>query len=210
MVRAVFNERQAFRCDHYLGKPAVQDLMAPRFGNALFEPLWRRERIASIQITLAEGLGVGTRSDVCDTTGALCDRVQNHALQRLTMIARAPPSTSDADADAVRDEKPKVQRPLKPFTPATVARDVVRGQYKAGSIGGQPVPGHLDEVKVPAGSRCETLVALRTELQNWRWAGVPFYLRTGNRLAERVAEIAVSFREVPHPIFAGSACANKW
>ena len=207
VVRAVFNEQQAFRIDHYLGKPAVQNLMALRFGNALFEPLWRRESIANIQITLAEGLGVGTRGDYYDNTGALRDMIQNHALQLLTMIAMEPPSTNDADA--IRDEKLKVLRSLKPFTPATVARDVVRGQYKAGTIDGQPVPGYLDEVKVPAGSRCETFVALRTEVQNWRWAGVPFYLRTGKRLAERVAEIVVTFREVPHPIFAGSACANK-
>ena len=207
VVRAVFNEQQAFRIDHYLGKPAVQNLMALRFGNALFEPLWRRESIANIQITLAEGLGVGTRGDYYNNTGALRDMIQNHALQLLTMIAMEPPSTNDADA--IRDEKLKVLRSLKPFTPATVARDVVRGQYKAGSIGGKPVPGYLDEVKVPPGSRCETFVALRTEVQNWRWAGVPFYLRTGKRLAERVAEIVVTFREVPHPIFTGSACANK-
>ncbi len=207
VVRAVFDEHQAYRIDHYLGKPAVQNLMALRFGNALFEPLWRRESIANIQITLAEGLGVGTRGDYYDTTGALRDMIQNHALQLLTMIAMEPPSTSDADA--IRDEKLKVLRSLKPFTPATVARDVVRGQYKAGTIDGKPVPGYLDEVKVPAGSHCETFVALRTEVQNWRWAGVPFYLRTGKRLAERVAEIVVTFREVPHPIFSGSACANK-
>ncbi len=207
VVRAVFNEEQAFRIDHYLGKPAVQNLMALRFGNALFEPLWRRESIANIQITLAEELGVGTRGDYYDTTGALRDMIQNHALQLLTMIAMEPPSSHDADA--IRDEKLKVLRSLKPFTPATVARDVVRGQYKAGSIDGKPVPGYLDEVKVPPGSHCETFVALRTEVQNWRWAGVPFYLRTGKRLAQRTAEIVVTFREVPHPIFAGSACANK-
>jgi glucose-6-phosphate 1-dehydrogenase len=207
VVRAVFAEQQAFRIDHYLGKPAVQNLMALRFGNALFEPLWRRESIANIQITLAEGLGVGTRGDYYNTTGALRDMVQNHALQLLTMIAMEPPSTNDADA--IRDEKLKVLRSLRPFTPESVARDVVRGQYKAGTVGGQPVAGYLDEVKVPAGSHCETFVALRTEVQNWRWAGVPFYLRTGKRLAERHAQIVVNFREVPHPIFPGSARANK-
>ena len=207
VVRAVFAEQQAFRIDHYLGKPAVQNLMALRFGNALFEPLWRRESIANIQITLAEGLGVGTRGDYYDTTGALRDMIQNHALQLLTMIAMEPPSTSDADA--IRDEKLKVLRSLKPFTPESVARDVVRGQYKAGTVDGAPVPGYLDEVKVPAGSHCETFVALRTEVQNWRWAGVPFYLRTGKRLAARHAQIVVNFREVPHPIFPGSARANK-
>jgi glucose-6-phosphate 1-dehydrogenase len=206
-VRGSFAESQAFRIDHYLGKPAVQNLMALRFGNALFEPLWRRESIANIQITLAEGLGVGTRGDYYDATGALRDMIQNHALQLLTMIAMEPPSTNDADA--IRDEKLKVLRSLKPFTPESVSREVVRGQYKAGTIDGQAVPGYLDEVKVPAGSHCETFVALRTEVQNWRWAGVPFYLRTGKRLAERHAQIVINFREVPHPIFPGSARANK-
>jgi glucose-6-phosphate 1-dehydrogenase len=207
VVRSVFAESQAFRIDHYLGKPSVQNLMALRFGNALFEPLWRRESIANIQITLAEELGVGTRGDFYDQTGALRDMIQNHALQLLTMIAMEPPSTSDADA--IRDEKLKVLKSLRPFTPELVARDVVRGQYRAGSIVGKPVPGYLEEQKVPAGSTIETFVALRTEVQNWRWAGVPFYLRTGKRLAERLAQIVVNFRPVPHPIFPGSARANK-
>ncbi|MBK6470693.1 MAG: glucose-6-phosphate dehydrogenase [Betaproteobacteria bacterium] len=206
-VRASFREEQALRIDHYLGKPAVQNLMALRFGNALFEPLWRRESIANIQITIAESIGVGTRGDFYNTTGALRDMVQNHALQLLTMIAMEPPSTSDADA--IRDEKLKVLRSLKPFTPESVARDVVRGQYRAGTVDGKPVVGYLDEVKVPAGSPCETFVALRTEVQNWRWAGVPFYLRTGKRLAARDAHIVVTFREVPHPIFPGTRSANK-
>jgi glucose-6-phosphate 1-dehydrogenase len=207
VVRSVFAESQAFRIDHYLGKPAVQNLSALRFGNALFEPLWRRESIANIQITLAEGLGVGTRGDYYNQTGALRDMVQNHALQLLTMIAMEPPSSNNADA--IRDEKLKVLRSLRPFTPESVARDVVRGQYKAGTIDGRAVPGYLDEVKVPAGSHCETFVALRTEVQNWRWAGVPFYLRTGKRLAGHEAQIVVNFREVPHPIFPGSSRANK-
>jgi len=207
VVRASFSEDQALRIDHYLGKSAVQNLMALRFGNALFEPLWRRESIANIQITIAECLGVGTRGDFYDRTGALRDMVQNHALQLLTMIAMEPPSSSDANA--IRDEKLKVLKSLRPFTPETVARDVVRGQYKAGSVGGEPVKGYLDEPKVPAGSRCETFVALRTEVQNWRWAGVPFYLRTGKRLAARDAQIVVNFREVPHPIFPGASRANK-
>ena len=207
VVRSVFSERQAFRIDHYLGKPSVQNLMALRFGNALFEPLWNRQSIANIQITLAESLGVGTRGDFYDRTGALRDMIQNHALQLLTMIAMEPPSTNDADA--IRDEKLKVLKSLRPFTPASVARDVLRGQYKAGTVEGKPVPGYLDEVKVPAGSTCETFVALRTEVQNWRWAGVPFYLRTGKRLAARDAQIVVNFREVPHPIFPGTPRANK-
>ena len=207
VVRSVFREEQAFRIDHYLGKPAVQNLMALRFGNALFEPLWRRESIANIQITLAESIGVGTRGDYYDKTGALRDMIQNHALQLLTMIAMEPPSTSDADA--IRDEKLKVLRSLKPFTTETVLRDVVRGQYKAGTVQGDPVKGYLEEVKVPSDSTCETFVALRTEVQNWRWAGVPFYLRTGKRLPGRDAQIVVNFRPVPHPIFPGSHRANK-
>jgi glucose-6-phosphate 1-dehydrogenase len=206
-VAAHFREEQALRIDHYLGKPAVQNLMALRFGNALFEPLWRRESIASIQITIAESIGVGTRGDFYDQTGALRDMVQNHALQLLTMLAMEPPSTSDADA--IRDEKLKVLRSLKPFTADSVGRDVVRGQYRAGVVGGEKVPGYLEEAKVPAGSATETFVALRTEVQNWRWAGVPFYLRTGKRLAARDAQVVVAFRDVPHPIFPGTRQANK-
>ena len=207
VVRESFAEHQALRIDHYLGKAAVQNLSALRFGNALFEPLWRRESIANIQITLAECLGVGTRGDFYNRTGALRDMIQNHALQLLTMIAMEPPSSNDADA--IRDEKLKVLRSLKPFTRDSVMRDVVRGQYKAGTVEGRPVPGYLDEDKVPAGSTCETFVAMRTEVQNWRWAGVPFYLRTGKRLAARDSQIVVNFREVPHPIFPGTRQANK-
>lgn len=206
-VAGAFREEQALRIDHYLGKPAVQNLMALRFGNALFEPLWRRESIANIQITLAEAIGVGTRGDFYDRTGALRDMIQNHALQLLTMIAMEPPPANEADA--IRDEKLKVLKSLKPFTRESVGRDVVRGQYKAGTVGGQAVVGYLDEAKVPADSRCETFVALRTEVQNWRWAGVPFYLRTGKRLAARDAQIVVNFRPVPHPLFPGTTRANR-
>ncbi|RZL00870.1 MAG: glucose-6-phosphate dehydrogenase [Rubrivivax sp.] len=207
VVRSVFSEQQALRIDHYLGKPSVQNLMALRFGNVLFEPLWRRESIANIQITLAEGIGVGTRGDFYDRTGALRDMIQNHALQLLTMIAMEPPSS--AHADAIRDEKLKVLRSLKPFDAISVARDVVRGQYKAGSIEGRSVIGYVEETKVPPGSHTETFVALRCEIQNWRWAGVPFYLRTGKRLAQRQAEIVVNFKPTPHPIFPGPNAANK-
>ncbi len=207
VIRSVFGERQAFRIDHYLGKPSVQNLMALRFGNALFEPLWRRECIANIQITLAEGLGVGTRGDFYDRTGALRDMIQNHALQLLTMVAMEPPSRNDADA--IRDEKLKVLRSLKPFTEESVLRDVVRGQYRRGTADGSPAAGYLEEAKVPAASRCETFVALRTEVQNWRWAGVPFYLRTGKRLAARDAQIVVNFRPTPHSIFPGNNPPNK-
>ena len=207
VVRSVFREAQAFRIDHYLGKPSVQNLMALRFGNALFEPLWRRESIANIQITLAESLGVGTRGPFYDQTGALRDMIQNHALQLLTMIAMESPPTNDAYA--IRDEKLKVLRSLKPFTVESVARDVVRGQYRAGNVEGKSVPGYLDEAKVPADSQTETFVALKTEVQNWRWAGVPFYLRTGKRLPGRDAQIVVNFRPVPHPIFPGANQANR-
>jgi glucose-6-phosphate 1-dehydrogenase len=206
-VRSVFSEQQALRIDHYLGKPSVQNLMALRFGNVLFEPLWRRESIANIQITLAEGIGVGTRGDFYDRTGALRDMIQNHALQLLTMIAMEPPSS--AHADAIRDEKLKVLRSLKPFDAVTVARDVVRGQYRAGNVAGQPAIGYVDENKVPPDSHTETFVALRCEIQNWRWAGVPFYLRTGKRLTQRQAEIVVNFKPAPHSIFPGPTAANK-
>jgi glucose-6-phosphate 1-dehydrogenase len=185
----------------------VQNLMALRFGNALFEPLWRRESIANIQITLAESIGVGTRGDFYDRTGALRDMVQNHALQLLTMVAMEPPSRNDADA--IRDEKLKVLRSLKPFTDESVARDVVRGQYRAGNCAGSAAPAYLDEIKVPPGSQTETFVALRTEVQNWRWAGVPFFLRTGKRLAARDAQIVVNFRPTPHNIFPGMNQPNK-
>jgi glucose-6-phosphate 1-dehydrogenase len=207
VVRGAFTETQALRIDHYLGKAAVQNLMALRFGNALFEPLWRRESIANIQITLAESIGVGTRGDFYDRTGALRDMIQNHALQLLTMVAMEPPGRNDADA--IRDEKLKVLRSLKPFTDESVARDVVRGQYRAGNCDGQAAPAYLDEVKVPPGSQTETFVALRTEIQNWRWAGVPFYLRTGKRLAARDAQIVVNFRPTPHSIFPGLNQPNK-
>ena len=206
-VRASFSEAQALRIDHYLGKPAVQNLMALRFGNALFEPLWRRESIANIQITIAESIGVGTRGDFYNATGALRDMVQNHALQLLTMIAMEPPTSNDADA--IRDEKLKVLRALEPFTPERVARDVVRGQYRSGSVGGATVAGYRDEAKVPPDSTTETFVALRTHVRTWRWARVPFYLRTGKRLAGREAQIVVNFRPVPHAIFPGADRANK-
>jgi glucose-6-phosphate 1-dehydrogenase len=206
-VRSVFNEAQAFRIDHYLGKSAVQNLMALRFGNALFEPLWRRESIANIQITLAEQLGVGTRGDFYDRAGALRDMIQNHALQLLTMIAMEPPSRNDADA--IRNEKLKVLEALCPFTAQRVQRDVVRGQYGRGTVDGAKAPGYVDEPGVPPCSRTETFVALRCEVQNWRWAGVPFHLRTGKRLRASEAHIVVNFRPAPHSIFPGGNTPNK-
>jgi glucose-6-phosphate 1-dehydrogenase len=198
-VAKVFSEKQVFRIDHYLGKPAVQNLFALRFGNALFEPLWRREHIANIQITIAEELGVEKRGAFYETTGALRDMVQNHALQLLCAIGMEPPINSHADA--IRDEKLKVLRSLKPWTAETLAQDVIRGQYTAGAITGQAVPGYREELGVAADSHTETFVALRTEISNWRWAGVPFYIRTGKRLAGRDARIVVNFRPTPHAIF---------
>jgi glucose-6-phosphate 1-dehydrogenase len=198
-VGKVFKEQQIFRIDHYLGKPAVQNLFAMRFGNALFEPLWRREHIANIQITMAEELGVEKRGGFYETTGALRDMVQNHALQLLCAIAMEPPI--NAHADAIRDEKLKVLRALKRWTPETLSQHVIRGQYNAGSIFGQAVPGYRDESGVSDQSSTETFVALRTEIANWRWAGVPFYIRTGKRMAAREAYIEINFRPTPHEIF---------
>jgi glucose-6-phosphate 1-dehydrogenase len=198
-VRRFFEEKQVFRIDHYLGKPAVQNLFALRFGNALFEPLWRREHIANIQITIAEDLGVESRGAFYETTGALRDMVQNHALQLLCAIGMEPPINSHADA--IRDEKLKVLRSLKPWTQETLVQDVVRGQYASGTSAGQKVPGYREETGVNPQSNTETFVALRTEIANWRWAGVPFYIRTGKRLAGRDARIVVNFRPAPHAIF---------
>ncbi len=198
-VRQFFEEKQVFRIDHYLGKPAVQNLFALRFGNALFEPLWRREHIANIQITIAEDLGVEKRGAFYETTGALRDMVQNHALQLLCAIGMEPPINSHADA--IRDEKLKVLRSLKPWTQESLSQDVVRGQYASGSIDGTKVPGYREELGVNPQSNTETFVALRTEISNWRWAGVPFYIRTGKRLAGRDARIVVNFRPTPHAIF---------
>jgi glucose-6-phosphate 1-dehydrogenase len=207
-VRGVLAEKQIFRIDHYLGKPAVQNLFALRFGNALFEPLWRRENIANIQVTIAEDLGVEKRGAFYDSTGALRDMVQNHALQLLCALAMEPPI--NAHADAIRDEKLKVLRSLKPWTDADLRQHVVRGQYAAGNVNGEAVRGYREEPGVAPDSTTETFVALRTEIANWRWAGVPFYIRTGKRLAAREAHIVVNFRPAPHAIFnAPAGAANR-
>ncbi|WP_341911854.1 glucose-6-phosphate dehydrogenase [Polaromonas sp. YR568] len=198
-VLRVLPEKQIFRIDHYLGKPSVQNLFALRFGNSLFEPLWRRETIANIQITIAEELGVEKRGAFYDSTGALRDMVQNHALQLLCAIGMEPPI--NAHADAIRDEKLKVLRSLKAWTPDTLKHHVIRGQYTAGNINGEAVRGYLQESGVSPDSRTETFVSLRAEIANWRWAGVPFYIRTGKRLADRDAHIEVNFRPTPHAIF---------
>ncbi len=207
-VCKVLDEKQVFRIDHYLGKPSVQNLFAMRFGNALFEPIWRREHIANIQITIAEDLGVEKRGAFYDQTGALRDMVQNHALQLVCAIGMEPPINSHADA--IRDEKLKVLRALKPWTPETLGLHAIRGQYTAGTAYGERVPGYRDEPGVDPESRTETFVALRTEIANWRWAGVPLYIRTGKRLASRDARIEVNFRPTPHAIYrAPSGAVNK-
>jgi glucose-6-phosphate 1-dehydrogenase len=198
-VRNHFDESQVFRIDHYLGKETVQNLIALRFGNTLFEPLWRRGRIRHVQITIAEQLGVEGRGQFYEHTGALRDMVQNHLLQLVCILAMEPPTSSDPDA--VRDEKLKVLRALRPIVGSAVQNKTVRGQYRAGAVNGQPVPGYLDETGVAADSTTETFVALKAEIDTWRWAGVPFYLRTGKRLQERVTEIVVTFEDVPHSIF---------
>ncbi len=198
-VGAVFKESQIYRIDHYLGKEPVQNLMALRFGNALFEPLWSRAWVRDVQITIAEELGVEGRGEFYNKAGAMRDMVQNHLLQLLCIVAMEPPSS--IDPDEVRDEKLKVLRALKPITAAEVATKTVRGQYRAGAIDGKPVTGFLQEVGIPEDSNTETFVAIKAELENWRWSGVPFYLRTGKRLQDRVAEIVVNFRDVPHAIF---------
>ncbi len=195
-VGEIFTEEQIYRIDHYLGKEPVQNLLALRFGNVLFEPLWRREWVHSIQITIAEELGVEGRGNFYDNTGALRDMVQNHLLQLLSIIAMEPPHSMDANA--VRDEKLRVLRALKPIEPQDISKIAVRGQYHAGVIKGAAVPAYATEPGVKAESATETFVALKVEIENWRWAGVPFFLRTGKRLADRVAEIVVNFRPVPH------------
>jgi glucose-6-phosphate 1-dehydrogenase len=188
-VGAVFAENQIYRIDHYLGKEAVQNLMALRFGNALFEPLWRRGFIKSVQITVAEELGVERRGNFYDKTGAMRDMVQNHLLQLLCIMAMEPPASSDPDA--VRDEKLKVLRAIRPLCDRDVLTKSVRGQYKAGAVRGAPVPGYLEEADIARDSSTETFVALKVEIDTWRWAGVPFYLRTGKRLQDRVTELVI-------------------
>jgi glucose-6-phosphate 1-dehydrogenase len=193
-----FAEAQIYRIDHYLGKETVQNLMVLRFGNAIFGPLWQAPYIKSVQITVAETVGVGSRAGFYDQTGALRDMVQNHLLQLLCIVAMEPPVS--LDPDAVRDEKLKVLRSLRPMSVADIARDTVRAQYTAGAVDGEPVKGYLEEDNVPAGSRAETFVALRAQINNWRWANVPFFLRTGKRLPQRRSEIVIDFADLPFSI----------
>lgn len=199
-----FHENQIYRIDHYLGKETVQNLMALRFSNVLFEPLWRSEQIDHVQITVAETLGVEGRGGYYDQSGALRDMVQNHLLQLLCLTAMEPPARNDQES--IRGEKIKVLRSLRRIESLEdVARKTVRAQYRAGAIGGLSVPGYLEEDDIAPNSNTETFVALKAEIDNWRWAGVPFYLRTGKRMGHRVSEIVIQFRQVPHLLFPDQA-----
>lgn len=198
-VAKYFSEDQIYRIDHYLGKETVQNLLVLRFGNTLFESLWNQKYIDHIQITVAENIGVEGRAGFYDHTGALRDMVQNHLLQLLCFVAMEPPAS--LDANAVRDEKLKVLRSLKPLTLDDVKGNVIRGQYTAGAIESKTAPGYRKEDGVDNQSQTETFVALKAEIENWRWGNVPFYLRTGKRMAQRVSEIVVQFKSVPHSIF---------
>jgi glucose-6-phosphate 1-dehydrogenase len=198
-VLEVLDERQVYRIDHYLGKETVQNVMAFRFANGLFEPLWNRNFIDHVQITAAEDLGIGRRAGYYDKSGALRDLVQNHMMQLLALLCMEPPITFAAEQ--VRDEKAKVFRAIRPPTPEEVDEMAVRARYGPGTVGGEPVPGYLDEDGVPPDSSTETYAAVRLEVANWRWAGVPFYLRTGKRLTRKLTEIAVTLKPVPHLAF---------
>ena len=204
-VRAAFEESQTFRIDHYLGKETVQNLIALRFGNILFEPLWNKAGIDHVQITVSETVGLEGRGEYYDGMGALRDMVQNHMLQLVALVAMEPPARFDATS--VRDEKVKVLRSLRPIDHRTVAACSVIGQYGEGASGGQPVPAYAQELGHASGT--ETFVALKAHIDNWRWKDVPFYLRTGKRMPERMSEITIQFKPVPHSIFGAETAALK-
>jgi glucose-6-phosphate 1-dehydrogenase len=203
---AAFDESQIYRIDHYLGKETVQNILVFRLGNGIFEPLWNRRYIEHVQITVAETLGVEGRGAYFDSAGVSRDILQNHLLQLLTLTAMEPPVRFTADA--VRDEKVKVLRSLKPLDHRAVAEQSVRAQYQAGTVAGEPVPGYREEPAVAPRSMTETFLALKLEIDNWRWAGVPFYLRVGKRLPKRATEIAISFRRPPISIFRDAGCGT--
>lgn len=209
-VAKIFKEDQVYRIDHYLGKETVQNLLALRFANALFEPVWNSAHIDHVQLTVSESVGAGTRG-YYDESGALRDMIQNHMLQLLCLVAMEPPASDDANA--LRDEKLKVLRALKPIVNGDVAKNTVRGQYKGVKSETTAVAGYQDELpEDKKGSRTETFVALKAEVENWRWSGVPFYFRTGKRMANRVSEICIQFKPIPHSIFdhaEGAPKANK-
>ena len=200
-VGQVFEESQIYRIDHYLGKETVQNLMALRFANALLEPVWRNSQVDHVQISVCETLGVENRGGYYDRAGATRDMLQNHLLQLLCLVAMEPPA--QFEAEAVRDEKVKILRALKPIAGQDVQDKTVRGQYGAGRIGGQEVPAYYFEKDVDNDSDTETFVAVQAQIDNWRWAGVPFYLRTGKRMARRSSQIVIQFKPVPHELFNG-------
>jgi len=198
-VGRVFRESQVYRIDHYLGKETVRNLLVFRFANGIFEPIWNRRYVDHVQITVAESIGCETRGAFYEETGASRDILQNHLMQLLALVAMEPPASFSADA--LRDEKVKVVRAIAPLTADDVARDVVRGQYGRGWVAATEVPGYRDEPDVDPLSETETFVAARFHVDDWRWSGVPFYLRVGKRLPKRGTEIAIRFREVPHRLF---------
>jgi glucose-6-phosphate 1-dehydrogenase len=202
-VGKVFRERQVYRIDHYLGKETVRNLLVFRFGNGIFEPIWNRRHIDHVQITVAESIGIETRGAFYEETGASRDFLQNHLLQLLSLVAMEPPATFEADA--LRDEKVKVLRAITELDGDQVRRDVVRGQYGGGWVAAKPVVAYRAEADVDPRSETETFIATRFTIDNWRWSGVPFYLRMGKRLPKRATEIAIQFKEVPHQLFKESA-----
>ncbi len=202
-ILSVLNENQVYRIDHYLGKETVQNIMTFRFGNSIFEPLWNRRYIDHVQITVSEAVAVGSRGGYYDHSGAIRDMVQNHILQLLALVAMEPPA-SFVD-EAVRDEKVKVLKALRPIPQYEIAHFSVRGQYTGGEVNGKPILNFLDEKGVQSNSHTETFVALKTFIDNWRWANVPFYIRTGKAMAERLSEITILFRQPPLALF-----KHKW
>jgi glucose-6-phosphate 1-dehydrogenase len=200
-VLDVFDESQVYRIDHYLGKDTVQNLLVLRFGNGIFEPLWNRNFVDSVQITAAESIGIENRASFYESAGALRDMIQSHVLQLTSLVAMEPPFAFDATA--VRNEKIKVLQAMRPYTPELVERDVVRGQYGPGGVAGVYLPGYREEQGAAKDSATETYAAARVEIDNWRWAGVPFYIRTGKRMTKRITEIAIQFRRAPHMMFSG-------
>ena len=200
------DEEQIFRIDHYLGKETVQNILMFRFSNSIFERLWNRDSVEHVQITVSESIGVGSRGGYYEEAGALRDMVQNHLLQVLSLISMEPPVS--LDAEAIRDEKVKLLRSIHPFTAADAARNVVRGQYFAGNVNGDPRPGYRQEPRVKSDSNVETYLALKLFIDNWRWSGVPFYLRTGKNLPLSASEIRVQFRSTPYVLFAAQCGQN--
>lgn len=198
-VLGVFEENQIYRIDHYLGKDTVQNLLVLRFGNGIFEPLWNRNYVDHVQITASETLGVERRGGFYETAGALRDMIQSHVLQLTSLVSVEPPASFDANA--VRNEKLKVLQSIRPFNLEMVAQSVIRGQYGPGKLADKSVPGYRDEPHVSRASRTETFVAMRLLIDNWRWANIPFYLRTGKRLAKRTTEIMIQFKRAPHIVF---------